>query len=440
MAVNTEHNHQRLSRLSAHIRKNWKSFVAGMLTMAVIGSACFWAYLHIGPSSSPDSPSSLSAFRKTREIQEIIQKYYLNDADTQAETDSMYLGMVSGLEDKYSTYYTAEQYKAIKMSNDGQMKGIGITISKNEDRNALEVESVSDDSPAQKAEILEGDLIVTLNGESTADMTSSDAVKLIQNGGDTVTLTIEREGTDQKLDLTLTKETIKKEVVKGSMLKDKIGYIQIAGFNRLTSEQFGDALAQLQKEGMQGLVIDLRDNLGGLVSACCDTLRQFLPKGTLVYEQDRNGEERERTNDTDNQIDLPIVLLVNENTASASEMFTGAVLDYGVGIAVGSTTYGKGIEQDSYTLSDGSVLKITTTHYYTPKHNDINSSGITPNISVEQSEDSASDTVLDTASAVVREEISGKTVKEILKEYHGTEENYSSSGDDEDESVTSASS
>ncbi|MGN0364155.1 MAG: S41 family peptidase [Bilifractor sp.] len=440
MTEHTEHHHQSLFRISAHIRKNWKPFVAGMLVMAVIISGCFFAYLHIGPSSSPDSPSSLSAFRKTREIQEIIQRYYLNDVDTQAETDSMYLGMVSGLNDKYSTYYTAEQYKEIKMANDGQMKGIGITISKNEEKNALEVMSVSDDSPAQKAGIREGDLVITLNGKSTEDMTSSDAVRLIQNGGDTVTMTIKREDTDQTLDLMLEKEKITKEVVKESMLDDNIGYIQITGFNRLTSEQFKEALASLKKEGMQGLVIDLRDNLGGLVSACCDTLSQFMPEGTLVYEQDRNGNERERTNDTDHRIDLPVVLLVNENTASASEMFTGAVLDYGVGIAIGTTTYGKGIEQDSYTLSDGSVLKITTTHYYTPKHNDINGSGITPNISIDQDGSSQEDTVLDTASAVLLKEISGKTVSEILQEYHGTEENYGNTGNGEDVTATASSS
>ena len=152
-----------------------------------------------------------------------------------------------------------------------------------------------------------------------------------------------------------------------------------------------------------------------------------MPEGPLVYEQDRNGEERQRDNDTDHRTSLPVVLLVNGNTASASEMFAGAVLDYNVGIAVGTVTYGKGIEQDSYTLSDGSVLKITTTHYYTPDHHDVNGSGITPNITVEADKDNSSDIQLEKASAVIREELSGKTADQVIKENGGTSDNYSSS-------------
>ncbi|MGI6055695.1 MAG: S41 family peptidase [Bilifractor sp.] len=430
---NMNHSNRRLflHRFLEKIRRNWKPFLAGVLVTVLSGVVFFSIYLNLGPLSSPSRPSSLSAYRKARQIQSIIRRYYLNDIDEQSETDTMYLGLVTGLGDKYSTYYTAEQYKKIKMSNDGQMEGIGITISKSEDDKALKIESVLEDSPAEKAGLAEGDRITMLNGKSTEDMTSSDAVSLIQNSdSDQVTMTVVPASGGDSREVTLTKETLTRSVVTGSMLDDSIGYIQITSFNRLTSEQFQDAYDSLNQKGMKGLIIDLRDNLGGLVSACCDTLRVFMPKGPLVYEQDRNGDERQRDNDTDHHTDLPVVLLVNGNTASASEMFAGAVLDYNVGIAVGTVTYGKGIEQDSYTLSDGSVLKITTTHYYTPNHNDVNGSGITPNITVEADKDETADSQLEKATAVMKEEISGKTVEQIIKENDGTGSNYKNTDTD----------
>lgn len=434
--------HSFLTRLLKKLYRNWKPFLAGILVTVLSGAVFFSVYLNLGPLAAPSSPTSLSAYRKTRQIQDIIRRYYLNDIDEQAETDTMYLGLVTGLGDKYSTYYTAEQYSKIKMSNDGKMEGIGITISKSEEDKALKIESVMNNSPAEKAELQEGDLITVLNGKGTEDMTSSDAVSLIQNSdSDQVTMTVVSASGGNPREVTLTKETLTRDVVTGSMLDGDIGYIQITSFNRLTSGQFQNAFDSLNQQGMKGLIIDLRDNLGGLVSACCDTLRIFMPEGPLVYEQDRNGEERQRDNDTDHRTSLPVVLLVNGNTASASEMFAGAVLDYNVGIAVGTVTYGKGIEQDSYTLSDGSVLKITTTHYYTPDHHDVNGNGITPNITVKADKDTSSDIQLEKASAVIREELSGKSADQVIKENGGTTKNYSSSDPDQDgtENVTSVS-
>lgn len=423
-----DHSHSFLLRFHEKMKRNWKPFLAGVLATILIGSVFFFMFLNLGPLDSPSSPSSFSAYQKTRQIQSIIRRYYLNDIDEQTQTDTMYLGLVAGLDDKYSTYYTAEQYKKIKMSNDGKMEGIGITISKSDEDKALKIESVLAGSPAEKGGLLEGDLITVLNGKSTRDMTSSQAVSLIQNSdSDQVTMTVISASGEEPREITLTKETLTRNVVTGSMLDGSVGYIQISSFNRLTAKQFQDTYDSLKDQGMKGLIIDLRDNLGGLVSACCDTLRIFMPKGPLVYEQDRDGRERQRSNDTDHRTNLPVVLLVNENTASASEMFAGAVLDYNVGIAVGTVTYGKGIEQDSYTLSDGSVLKITTTHYYTPNHNDINGTGITPNITVKTDKNKSEDSQLEKASAIMKEEIAGKTAEKILKEYGGSEDNYKNS-------------
>ena len=231
--------HSFLTRLLKKLYRNWKPFLAGILVTVISGAVFFSVYLNLGPLAAPSSPTSLSAYRKTRQIQDIVRRYYLNDIDEQAETDTMYLGLVTGLGDKYSTYYTAEQYSKIKMSNDGKMEGIGITISKSEEDKALKIESVMNNSPAEKAELQEGDLITVLNGKGTEDMTSSDAVSLIQNSdSDQVTMTVVSASGGNPREVTLTKETLTRDVVTGSMLDGDIGYIQITSFNRLTSGQF----------------------------------------------------------------------------------------------------------------------------------------------------------------------------------------------------------
>ena len=171
----------------------------------------------------------------------------------------------------------------------------------------------------------------------------------------------------------------------------EIGYIAITRFNGTTSDQFKNLYADLKEQGMKALIIDLRENLGGIVEGCCNTLRQILPEGVIVYERDRDGEERSRDCEGETPIDIPLVLLVNGHTASAAEIFAGAVQDYGIGTLVGTQTYGKGVEQSSYTFTDGSVLKLTTTNYFTPDHHDLNEVGITPDIVIEQTEEDTTD-------------------------------------------------
>ena len=191
-------------------------------------------------------------------------------------------------------------------------------------------------------------------------------------------------------------------VADGKMLDDKIGYLAISEFTGLTSEQFQKVYQSLQDQGMERLIIDLRGNPGGLVTAVCDTLRQILPEGLIVYTEDKNGKREEYTCDGDTPISIPLVVLVNENTASAAEIFTGAVKDYGIGTIVGTTTFGKGIVQNTFQLSDGSVVKLTIAHYYTPLGNDIHKVGITPDVEVELPDDATSDVQLEKALEVVK--------------------------------------
>ena len=211
-----------------------------------------------------------------------------------------------------------------------------------------------------------------------------------------------REGEADLIETEVKKEKLAAIVADGKMLDDKIGYLAISEFTGLTSEQFQKAYQSLQDQGMERLIIDLRGNPGGLVTAVCDTLRQILPEGLIVYTEDKNGKREEYTCDGDTPISIPLVVLVNENTASAAEIFTGAVKDYGIGTIVGTTTFGKGIVQNTFQLSDGSVVKLTIAHYYTPLGNDIHKVGITPDVEVELPDDATSDVQLEKALEVVK--------------------------------------
>ena len=255
----------------------------------------------------------------------------------------------------------------------------------------------------EKAGIQADDRIVKIDGQTLEGLSLNDAVGLLKNSeNDTVTLSIEREGEADLIETEVKKEKLAAIVADGKMLDDKIGYLAISEFTGLTSEQFQKAYQSLQDQGMERLIIDLRGNPGGLVTAVCDSLRQILPEGLIVYTEDKNGKREEYTCDGDTPISIPLVVLVNENTASAAEIFTGAVKDYGIGTIVGMTTFGKGIVQNTFQLSDGSVVKLTIAHYYTPLGNDIHKVGIAPDVEVELPDDATSDVQLEKALEVVK--------------------------------------
>ena len=255
-----------------------------------------------------------------------------------------------------------------------------------------------------------------VSGESSAEESavSGETAEPESDGRHTEELTITVE--KGELEITSVEGGILLDLVSGEQLQElektaedssgpdlsEIGYISISRFNGTTSDQFRNLYADLKEQGMKALIIDLRENLGGIVEGCCETLRQILPEGVIVYEKDRSGPERTRTCDGETPIDIPLVLLVNGHTASAAEIFAGAVQDYGIGTIVGTQTYGKGVEQNSYTFSDGSVLKLTTTNYYTPDHHDLNEVGITPDIVIEQTDEDATDRQAEKAVGVLR--------------------------------------
>ena len=368
----------------------------------MIAAAGLLIWLYFPFASRPSRPDSLAAMKKVTEAEDIIRRKYIGELDEAAQTDAMLRGLAEGMGDDYAQYYTKEEYEDLKKEYDGISKGIGIQIAQDTDSGELVIVYVMEDTPASRAGVQENDRILSINGEDMTGRSSSEAAAIVQAADGPVTLKLQRAGEEEPVELVMEKEAvIQRDAVGSVMLVDDVGYIRISTFNKLTSEQFAEHYAKLKEEGMKSLIIDLRNNLGGLVSACCDTLEQILPEGPVMFEQDRTGGERQTDCEGESPIDIPLILLVNGYTASASEIFTGAVRDYDLATIVGEQTYGKGVEQNTYLLSDGSALKLTTTVYYTPDHEDLNGVGIIPDEIVPLTEEDETDVQLERALEIL---------------------------------------
>lgn len=359
--------------------------VTGVLAVTVLGCAGYYVRYGEMPFFN-DSVMTGETAAKAVYIENLIEKEYLEEADKEEMADGMYAGMVASLGDRYSGYYTADQYQEVLKSIEGRYQGIGLSMRKNTDTGEVTVEEVYENSPAKEAGIQAGDQLYQLDGESVADMELEDISQRLQNGEE-ATLTLLREGEEEPVQVTVTAGEVEVPVVSARMLENQIGYLKIDEFTDGTPEQFSENYQALQEEGMEGLIIDLRNNPGGLLDAVCDTLEQILPEGLIVYTEDKNGNRVEHSGNGETPIQIPLVLLVNENSASAAEIFAGAVKDYEVGTLVGTTTYGKGIVQQTYQLRDGSAVKLTIAKYYTPNGVNIHGTGIQPDITVEWPED-----------------------------------------------------
>ena len=378
-------------------KKTVKGFFIGIaVTLAAI-AVFITCYVKLPVSYTASSPESLSSYKKINEVLDIIDKYYMGDTDDQLMTDYMFLGLVSGLEDPYSTYFTKEQYDLLSTAQQGHYSGIGVSIAAQED-GEIEIVSVTQGGPAEEAGIMAGDYIRSVNGADVRGMDTSEVSAMIQDTeSDDIELLIYRPDTKEEFEVTVTRSLLDSVSAWGGIIENTVGYISIGSFTGVTAEQFSEMLEELEEKSAQALIIDLRGNGGGLVSAACDCLREFIPEGVLVYTEDKNGNRDEYTSDSGNEIDIPVAVLVNGETASASEIFAGALQDYGIATIVGTQTYGKGIIQDVFRLNDGSVIRLTVSHYYTPNGNNIHEVGITPDVVVEYDEESETDTQLEAA-------------------------------------------
>lgn len=316
---------------------------------------------------------------------EVMTNFYKKPNEEDLAT-GMYKGLIAGLGDPYSAYMTEEEYKSWSDTTLGEFDGIGITFSTNS-KGEYVIVSTIEGTPARKAGLKAGDRIVAVDGKTYDNM---DAVSAAVKGkaGTKVTITYERDG--KQKDVTMERATIINDTVDSKMLEDNIGYIQITSFEEHTAEEFEDELNKMEEKKVSGLIIDLRENGGGIVDSGFEIADQLLGEGTITYLQDQKGKKQYIKSDK-NATELPYVLLVDENTASTSEILAAAVKDDGKNPLVGTTTFGKGIVQTSGELSDGSALKITTMQYFSPKGNQINGKGVTPDYVVKDSKDDKKD-------------------------------------------------
>lgn len=332
---------------------------------------------------------------KLVEIETLMNNYYLDEIDNSEIETWLYKGAVAGLGDPYAAYYTEEEYRSMLDSTNGSYCGIGVEISQNINSGIVTITRVFEDSPAMEAGILPGDIIYKAGDlEATGNDLNMIVSKIKGEEGTKAALSVVREGEEDYLEFQVERRTIEIQTVSSAVLENHIGYISISSFDDVTSEQFISALDELEAQGIQGLIVDLRNNGGGLVSSVCAILDRLLPEGLIVYTEDKYGNREEERSDKEHYFDKPMAVLINGNSASASEIFAGAIKDYEMGTLVGTTTYGKGIVQKIYPLSDGTAVKLTVSKYYTPKGNNIHGIGIEPDVEVELDESLKKETVI----------------------------------------------
>lgn len=320
---------------------------------------------------------------KIDEIYSYLKIYYYEDFTKEEIQEALYDGVVAGVDDPYTVYYTEEEYKDLMVSTSGTYYGIGAGLSQDIDTMQVTVSKVYKGTPSEEAGMKNGDIIISVNGIDATSVELSELVNHIRGEeGTTVNIVLYRESTGETLELDVERRYVELPSIEVEMLEGNIGYIQITEFQSKTDEQFEEMVTGLINQGAVGLIIDVRANPGGLLSSVTNLLDFVLPEGLLVYIEDKYGNRDEYTSDA-LCIDIPMVVLVDGNSASASEIFAGALKDHEYATLVGTTTYGKGIVQSIVPLNDGDALKLTTAKYFTPNGNYIHEVGIEPDVVVE---------------------------------------------------------
>lgn len=360
-------------------------FAAGNLIGWFIGNGGGFGGKEIAASSDgKDEVVTTDTTRKMMAIEDVIHQYYLEDTDAAALENGIYSGMIASLNDPYSAYYSAEELEEMEQDVEGIYFGIGAYVGIDTATSLPVISGVIEGTPAEEADLRDGDLIYMVDDTLTQGMDTTEVVSLIRGEENTsVHLTLIREGEEDYVEVDVTRRQVESPTVEYEMLDNNIAYIQITEFDQVTIDQFTEALAVCKGSDMEGLILDLRSNPGGSLNAVCEIARKILPKGLIVYTEDKYGAKEELTCDGNNEIQVPMVVLVNDYSASASEILAGAIQDYGKGILMGTQTYGKGIVQRVIALSDGSAVKLTISHYYTPNGRNIHEVGIEPDVIVE---------------------------------------------------------
>lgn len=372
----------------------WMGFVAGILVTVVLSCAAMLIVIGVTKNNSfvktarksqdTESITDQSVINKMSIVENIVRKNYWQDIDEETLEQGVYRGILDSLEDPYSVYYTAEELEKLREETQGIYYGIGAYISQNTDIGYAQISKVIKNTPAEESGLMQDDIIYKVNDEDMQGKDSNYVVSKIKGDEHTyVKITVIRENEKDPIDFDVERRKIETPTVEYTMYEDNMAYIQILEFDIVTTSQFENAYEQAKKDGMKGLIIDLRSNPGGNLSTVCEIARMILPKGLIVYTEDKYGKREEYTCDGSHQIDVPLVVLTNGHSASASEILAGAIKDYKIGKLVGTTTFGKGIVQSVLSLSDGSAVKLTVSSYFTPNGNNIHEIGIEPDVEVE---------------------------------------------------------
>ncbi len=413
--------YRRVNGNSGNNRNRMRGFIPGLIVgiiASVIGVGIAFAVTGSGSGGGTvafnlpqvaDSALNDASIRKLSALEEYIDFYYYKSSEVSKEDreNGLYKGLLDSLGDVYSCYYTPEEYQKLTEETEGVYFGIGAYVSKDVETGASTVSGVIKNSPAEAAGLMEGDIIYKVDGEDMTGLELEEVVSHIRGPeGTKVNLTLIRGG--DTIDVELTRAQVNSPTVESEMLEDGIGYLQITEFDNVTVDQFSENLNSLKEQGMKGMIIDLRGNPGGNVSTVCAIAEQLLPEGLIFYMEDKNGKRTEYPCGGAD-FDLPLVVLVNEYSASAAEILSGAIKDAGIGKLVGKKTFGKGIVQNVIGLEDGSAIKLTIANYYTRNGNDIHLKGIEPDVEVEMDTDAyledKTDTQLNKAIEVMKEEM-----------------------------------
>lgn len=381
-----------------------KSFLQGALfgALIVLSGA---GIVSCGVRLSKDASSE----EKVEALKKLIDEKYMGEVDEDALKEGLYKGYVQGLDDPYSVYYDEEETKELYETTEGEYSGIGAVLSQDLKSGVITLVQIYEDSPADKAGLKDEDILTKVGTLDVTGMDLSEVVTYIKGEkGTEVELTVLRGEDADEVTVTAVRDTVEAQTVEYEMLEDQIGYLAVSEFDSVTYGQYEEALEALSNQGMEGLVVDLRNNPGGNLNTVCDMLDLVLPEGTIVYMEDKEGKRQTYSSDDAHQLDVPMAVLVNGNSASASEIYAGAIQDHKAGTIVGTQTYGKGVVQQIFDLGDGTSVKLTIAEYFTPKGRSINGEGVTPDLEVEyepDEKDPEADNQLEAAAEAVKQAV-----------------------------------
>lgn len=355
------------------------------VALAVVGTLFGTGFVQLsGRTEVTNNVMTEAVMQKLNNLIGEIGRYYYEDVNTEDLVTGIYKGLFEGLGDPYSEYYTKREYEDIMINANANYYGIGAALLQDKNTMQVTISKVYDGSGAQVAGLMEGDEIIQVDDITATSMELEDLVGNIRGEeGTTVHVKILREGETEYREFDVTRGEINIPTVESKLLEGDVGYIQVTEFANSTSKDFIKAIENLNAQGMKYMIVDLRGNGGGVLTACQEMLDAILPEGVVVYTEDKNGTRVDYTSDAEHFMDIPMAVLIDGRTASASEIFAGAIRDYDYGTLIGTKTFGKGIVQSVRPLADGSAYKMTVSKYFTPNGDNIHGTGIEPDIELE---------------------------------------------------------